>query len=239
MVGGAAGLVFVPDQIKAAVGDMVVFTFMSQNHTATQSSFAKPCDPLAGGMNSGFMANPNNTVSPPPQVAMQVMVSDPLCKSICSHLTSVSTNTSQRVLLRSSQPLRQGHDLLHQPHRREVPGPVPVYGYPAEGQRSSQRHRWRHSPACRSRCLCSRCLRARRCAPCRCSCRSRRSCCRRCRYPRHWPDQRRRCLRLRRHLLSWLFPRGRTRRWCFRRHGRLSPHEHDGGLKRIDGGIDT
>ncbi|KAJ3951356.1 hypothetical protein N0V92_012232 [Colletotrichum tropicale] len=78
MVGGAAGLVFVPDQIKAAVGDMVVFTFMSQNHTATQSSFAKPCDPLAGGMNSGFMANPNNTVSPPPQVAMQVMVSDPL-----------------------------------------------------------------------------------------------------------------------------------------------------------------
>ncbi|GJC82511.1 hypothetical protein ColLi_05349 [Colletotrichum liriopes] len=57
---------------------MVVFTFMSQNHTATQSTFAKPCDPLAGGMNSGFMANPNNSVAPPPQVAMQVMVSEPL-----------------------------------------------------------------------------------------------------------------------------------------------------------------
>ncbi|GKT49941.1 putative GTP cyclohydrolase URC1 [Colletotrichum spaethianum] len=77
-VGGPAGLAFTPDQIKANVGDMVVFTFMSQNHTATQSSFAKPCDPLAGGMNSGFMANPNNSVSPPPQVAMQVMVSEPL-----------------------------------------------------------------------------------------------------------------------------------------------------------------
>ncbi|KAK1995961.1 Cupredoxin [Colletotrichum falcatum] len=77
-VGGPAGLVFVPDQIKANIGDMVVFTFMSQNHTATQSTFAKPCDPLAGGMNSGFMANPNNSVNPPPQVAMQVMVSDPL-----------------------------------------------------------------------------------------------------------------------------------------------------------------
>ncbi|KAJ3950676.1 uncharacterized protein N0V96_001827 [Colletotrichum fioriniae] len=90
MVGGAAGLVFVPDQIKANVGDMVVFTFMSQNHTATQSAFATPCDPLAGGMNSGFMANPNNSVSPPPQVAMQVMVSEPLCKFSCSSVHSHS-----------------------------------------------------------------------------------------------------------------------------------------------------
>ncbi|EFQ33369.1 hypothetical protein CGRA01v4_00925 [Colletotrichum graminicola] len=77
-VGGPAGLVYTPDQVKANVGDMVVFTFMSQNHTVTQSAFATPCDPLAGGMNSGFMPNPNNTVNPPPQVAMQVMVSDPL-----------------------------------------------------------------------------------------------------------------------------------------------------------------
>ncbi|KAK1979472.1 hypothetical protein LZ30DRAFT_177533 [Colletotrichum cereale] len=77
-VGGPAGLAFTPDQIKAKIGDMVVFTFMSQNHTATQSSFAKPCDPLAGGMNSGFMANPNNSISPPPQVAMQVNGSEPL-----------------------------------------------------------------------------------------------------------------------------------------------------------------
>ncbi|KAK2037110.1 Cupredoxin [Colletotrichum somersetense] len=77
-VGGPSGLVFNPDQIKANVGDMVVFTFLSQNHTVTQSTFPKPCDAMAGGMNSGFMANPNNSVTPPPQVAMQVMVSDPL-----------------------------------------------------------------------------------------------------------------------------------------------------------------
>ncbi|KAK2018733.1 Cupredoxin [Colletotrichum eremochloae] len=77
-VGGPAGLVFNPDQVKANVGDMVVFTFMSQNHTVTQSAFKTPCDPMEGGMNSGFMANPNNSVNPPPQVAMQVMVSSPL-----------------------------------------------------------------------------------------------------------------------------------------------------------------
>lgn len=59
---------------------MVVFTFLSNNHTATQSAFATPCDPLAGGMDSGFVPNVNNTVSPPPQVAMQVTVATPLCK---------------------------------------------------------------------------------------------------------------------------------------------------------------
>jgi plastocyanin len=79
-VGGPGGLAFQPDQIAAAIGDMVVFTFLSQNHTATQSAFNVPCEALAGGMDSGFRANPNNSMNPPPQVAMQVMVSTPLCK---------------------------------------------------------------------------------------------------------------------------------------------------------------
>ncbi|KAK0107106.1 hypothetical protein ONS95_003813 [Cadophora gregata] len=77
-VGGAGGLVFSPDQIKANIGDMVIFEFHSQNHTATQSAFTTPCDPLAGGMDTGFMPNPNNTISPAPQVAMQVTVDTPL-----------------------------------------------------------------------------------------------------------------------------------------------------------------
>lgn len=79
-VGGPSGLIFAPQELKAAVGDTVIFTFLSQNHTATQSSFDKPCEPIEGGMDSGFQANPNNTVNPPPQVAMQVMVDTPLCK---------------------------------------------------------------------------------------------------------------------------------------------------------------
>ncbi|KAH8821192.1 hypothetical protein F5884DRAFT_77758 [Xylogone sp. PMI_703] len=78
IVGGDAGLVYSPSSVQAAVGDMVVFTFMSQNHTATQSAFAAPCVKLAGGMDSGFMANVNNTVSPPPQMAMQVKVATPI-----------------------------------------------------------------------------------------------------------------------------------------------------------------
>jgi plastocyanin len=79
-VGGPQGLSFSPEQLSAAVGDTVIFTFLSQNHTATQSAFDTPCEPLAGGMDAGFQANPNNTVNPPPQVAMQIMVGTPLCK---------------------------------------------------------------------------------------------------------------------------------------------------------------
>jgi len=78
MVGGAAGLVYTPDTIVAAIGDMVVFTFLQQNHTVTQSAFTSPCVKLADGMSSGFMPNPNNTISPAPQIAMQVTVSTPL-----------------------------------------------------------------------------------------------------------------------------------------------------------------
>lgn len=77
-VGGAAGLAYSPSEIKAAVGDMVIFTFMSQNHTVTQSTFDAPCDPMAAGMDSGFQPNKDNSVVPAPQVAMQVMTDKPL-----------------------------------------------------------------------------------------------------------------------------------------------------------------
>ncbi|KAM5348657.1 hypothetical protein ACJ41O_008481 [Fusarium nematophilum] len=78
-VGGPGGLVFQPEELNdVPIGDTIIFEFLAQNHTVTQSPFDTPCDALEGGMDSGFMANPNNTVSPPPQVAMQVMVDTPL-----------------------------------------------------------------------------------------------------------------------------------------------------------------
>ena len=80
-VGGPAGLVYTPDQLNnVPIGDFVVFEFYSMNHTVTQSSFDTPCDALADGMDTGFMPNPNNSVSHAPQFDMQVMVDKPLCK---------------------------------------------------------------------------------------------------------------------------------------------------------------
>ncbi|KAM0235974.1 hypothetical protein ACHAPO_005196 [Fusarium lateritium] len=78
-VGGPGGLVYQPEELHdIPIGDTIVFEFLSQNHTVSQSGFTTPCDLMDAGMDSGFMANPNNTVSPPPQVAMQVMVDTPL-----------------------------------------------------------------------------------------------------------------------------------------------------------------
>jgi len=81
LVGGPKGIQFEPQEVRAQVGDMIIFTFLSQNHTVTQSAFGTPCSPIDQGMDTGFQANANNSVNPPPQIAMQVMVDTPLCES--------------------------------------------------------------------------------------------------------------------------------------------------------------
>ncbi|KAF8305551.1 hypothetical protein DL93DRAFT_2172572 [Clavulina sp. PMI_390] len=53
-VGENGGLTFSPSNITAQPRDIVMFEFLAKNHTATQSSFANPCQPLANGFNSGF-----------------------------------------------------------------------------------------------------------------------------------------------------------------------------------------
>jgi len=62
IVGGTAGLVYSPNNIKARPGDTVTFEFHQKNHTATQSTFANPCKSLTStsttgqvGFDSGFM----------------------------------------------------------------------------------------------------------------------------------------------------------------------------------------
>jgi plastocyanin len=116
MVGGSAGLVYSPDTIEAAIGDMVIFTFMESNHTATQSAFTTPCEALAGGIDSGFMPNINNSVVPAPQMAMQVTVATPICKSHQFFASSFQVLTRHRVLLQAEGSLRKGNDFLHQPN---------------------------------------------------------------------------------------------------------------------------
>jgi plastocyanin len=55
-VGDKAGnLVFKPDSIQAAEGDMVTFKFWPKNHSVAQATFANPCQPMQGGFWSGFV----------------------------------------------------------------------------------------------------------------------------------------------------------------------------------------
>ncbi|KAK4213603.1 hypothetical protein QBC37DRAFT_285569 [Rhypophila decipiens] len=59
-VGVNNSLTYEPSDLTAAVGDMVQFQFFSGNHTATQSTFDKPCSPISQnsnitGFHSGFI----------------------------------------------------------------------------------------------------------------------------------------------------------------------------------------
>ncbi|KAI1001178.1 hypothetical protein K3495_g7020 [Podosphaera aphanis] len=57
-------LTYTPSKVTANVGDMVQFQFASGNHTVTQSTFDKPCEPMSKdassptGIFSGFMPIP-------------------------------------------------------------------------------------------------------------------------------------------------------------------------------------
>jgi plastocyanin len=77
VVVGGTEKVFTPNQITANVGDMVVFEFAEQNHTATTSAFGTPCT-NNNVFDTGFMPNINGTVNPPPHVGMLVNVSTPV-----------------------------------------------------------------------------------------------------------------------------------------------------------------
>jgi plastocyanin len=50
------GLHFEPENVVAEIGDIIEFRFLPKNHTVVQSSFDKPCEPLADGSGvfSGF-----------------------------------------------------------------------------------------------------------------------------------------------------------------------------------------
>ncbi|KAF4626143.1 hypothetical protein G7Y89_g12016 [Cudoniella acicularis] len=76
---GADGLLkYRDEQLNAAIGDVIFFDFNSTNHTVTQSSFDKPCEPLAGGFNTHFdHFNPTNHTGVS-NATFQVNVSTPL-----------------------------------------------------------------------------------------------------------------------------------------------------------------
>ncbi|KAJ6527756.1 hypothetical protein B0H19DRAFT_1214657 [Mycena capillaripes] len=64
-VGPGGKRIFSPSNITANVGDVVSFEFLTKNHSVTQSSFASPCEPLAGGIDSGFQPVAANATEVP------------------------------------------------------------------------------------------------------------------------------------------------------------------------------
>lgn len=60
---GQTGLTYDPETINAQPGDTVTYNFHPKNHSVTQSSFAEPCKPLAGGFFSGFVPTQDLTAA--------------------------------------------------------------------------------------------------------------------------------------------------------------------------------
>jgi len=50
-----AANIMIPASVTADKGDTVTFHFFPRNHDVIQGSLEKPCQPLAGGFNSGFI----------------------------------------------------------------------------------------------------------------------------------------------------------------------------------------
>ena len=52
---GDGGLIFKPDNVNAAVGDLLEFHFYPEDHSVAQSSFDKPCEANQTGIWSDFV----------------------------------------------------------------------------------------------------------------------------------------------------------------------------------------
>jgi len=78
-VGSSNGtLAYFPNNLKAAVGDMIQFQFAPANHTVTQSTFDQPCAPInmfnknVTGFYSGFMpVSASSTTTPTYTIMVQ------------------------------------------------------------------------------------------------------------------------------------------------------------------------
>ncbi|KAK7036218.1 hypothetical protein R3P38DRAFT_618260 [Favolaschia claudopus] len=67
--GTTPALTFNPNQITAPNGTVVTFQFTGSpgNHTVTQSTLTDPCNPVAGGFDSGWVGVPANYTGPAPE----------------------------------------------------------------------------------------------------------------------------------------------------------------------------
>ncbi|KXX73404.1 hypothetical protein MMYC01_209579 [Madurella mycetomatis] len=77
-VGKGGELKFVPAVIHAREGDTVTYTFFARNHSVTQSSFSEPCQPLAGGLFSGFVPNQSPDVASRTTFTVTIHNTDPI-----------------------------------------------------------------------------------------------------------------------------------------------------------------
>lgn len=78
LVGDNLNRKFHPNELSAAVGDVVRFDFFANNHSVTQGSFDDPCQPLAGGFFSGFKVTETALDPGPTRFEITINNTDPI-----------------------------------------------------------------------------------------------------------------------------------------------------------------
>jgi plastocyanin len=78
VVGGTGVLAYTPNQVNAAVGDTVTFTFKTKNHTVTQSTLQDPCQAMSSGFDSGFIPVSDDNAANLPTAQFTVQDTNPV-----------------------------------------------------------------------------------------------------------------------------------------------------------------
>jgi Plastocyanin len=116
---GRGGLKFDPETIEAKVGDTITYTFFArvksfteawprvsstltfcQNHSVVESSFAEPCQPLSGGIFSGFV--PTESQDEPSRTTFTIFVDDE--KPIWLYCSQTNGNHCQNGMVHAINP---------------------------------------------------------------------------------------------------------------------------------------
>ncbi|GAB1319394.1 hypothetical protein MFIFM68171_09604 [Madurella fahalii] len=104
-VGKGGELKFVPATIHAKEGDTVTYTFFARNHSVAQSSFSEPCQPLAGGIFSGFVPNQSPDVASWTTFTVTVRDTNP----IWIYCSQPNGNHCQKGMLHAINPPAEGN----------------------------------------------------------------------------------------------------------------------------------
>nr|GAT45219.1 predicted protein [Mycena chlorophos] len=91
-VGAGAKTVYSPNNVNASVGDTIVFSFgvpgAASNHTVTQSTLKTPCEPVAGGFDSGWVEIANTSTAPAPTFNLTITDASAPIWFFCKQLKS-------------------------------------------------------------------------------------------------------------------------------------------------------
>ncbi|KAF0330075.1 hypothetical protein GQ607_002842 [Colletotrichum asianum] len=104
-VGLNGALTFTPNDIKEPPRTFVEFSFNPRNHSVTQSSFDKPCEPSANGFSSGLIP----TALSPSGVTFSILVND--SKPIWFYCAQITGTHCQKGMVEAINAPDQGNTL--------------------------------------------------------------------------------------------------------------------------------